>query len=88
MLGSSNLLSGPSKEINIIYTSVWRHISYKLEKNYKVVIGKLKGLGLISFYDISTIIGYLIPNPVYRYILNIHDLVCLGFMAYQHLLLI
>ena len=41
--------------------------------------------GLVGFYDISTIVGYLIPNPVYTYTLNIHDLVWLGFMAYQPL---
>ena len=41
--------------------------------------------GLVGFYDISTIIGYLIPNPLNTYILNIYDLVWLGFMAYQPL---
>ena len=39
--------------------------------------------GLIGFYGISTIVGYLIPNPLYTYILDIYDLVWLGFMAYQ-----
>ena len=28
---------------------------------------------------------YLMPNPLYTYILNIYDLVWLGFMAYQPL---
>ena len=32
---------------------------------------------------ISTIVGYLMPNPLYTYILNIYDWVRLGFMAYQ-----
>ena len=27
-----------------------------------------------GFYGISTIVGYLMPNPVYAYILNIYDL--------------
>ena len=36
-----------------------------------------------GFYDISTIIGYLMPNPLYTYILDIYDLVGLGFMGYQ-----
>ena len=40
---------------------------------------------LLSFYDISTIVGYLMPNPLYTYKLNIYDLVWLGFMAYQPL---
>ena len=31
--------------------------------------------GLVWFYCISTIVGYLMPNPVYIYILNIYDLV-------------
>ena len=33
----------------------------------------------------STIVGYLMPNPIYSYILNIYDLVWSGFMAYQPL---
>ena len=37
------------------------------------------------FYGVSTIVGYLIPNPIYTYILNIYDLVKFGFMAYQPL---
>ena len=40
---------------------------------------------LVGFYGISTIVGYLMPNPLYTYILNIYDLVWLGFMAYQPL---
>ena len=40
---------------------------------------------LVRFYGISIIVGYLMPNPVYTYILNIYDLVWLGFMAYQPL---
>ena len=42
-------------------------------------------LGWIGFYGISTIVGYLMPNPLYTYILNIYDLVWLSFMAYQPL---
>ena len=40
---------------------------------------------LVGFYGISTIVGYLMPNPFYTFILNIYDLVGLGFMAYQPL---
>ena len=40
---------------------------------------------LVGFYGISTIVGYLIPNPLCTYILNIYDLVWFGFMAYQQL---
>ena len=41
--------------------------------------------GLVGFYSISTVIGYLMPNPLYTYILNICVLAWLGFMAYQPL---
>ena len=41
--------------------------------------------GWVGFYSISTIVGYLMPNPVYTYILNMYDLVGLGFIAYQPL---
>ena len=34
-----------------------------------------------GFYGISTLVGYLMPNPLYTYILNVYDLVWLGFMA-------
>ena len=30
-------------------------------------------IGLVWFYGISTIVGYLMPNPVYSYIL---DMIC------------
>ena len=41
--------------------------------------------GLVGFYGISTIVGYLIPNPLYTYILNVYGLVLLAFMAHQPL---
>ncbi len=44
---------------------------------------KYIGFGLVGFYGISTIVGYLMPNPLYTYILNEYDLVWLGFKAYQ-----
>ena len=37
------------------------------------------------FYGISTIVDYLMPNPLYTYISNIYNLVWLGSMAYQPL---
>ena len=39
------------------------------------------GLGFMA----SSIVGYLMQNPLYTYILNIYDLIWLGFMAYQPL---
>ena len=44
-----------------------------------------KLIGLVWFYNISTIVGYLMRNSLYTYILNIYDLVGWGFMAYQPL---
>ncbi len=38
---------------------------------YKYI--KYIGVGLVWFYSISTLVGYLMPNPVYRYIYMIHD---------------
>ena len=47
----------------------------------------IKGIwfGFVGFYGISITVGYLMPNPLYTYILNIYDLVWLDFMAYQPL---
>ena len=44
--------------------------------------------GFVLFYGVSTLVGYSIPNPFHTYILNIYNLVWLGFMAYQPLLVI
>ena len=35
---------------------------------------KLTWFGLVWFYGISAIVGCLIPNPVFTYILNTYDL--------------
>ena len=43
----------------------------------------MASLGWVGFYGISTLVGYLMPNPLYTHILNIYNLVWLGFMAYQ-----
>ena len=40
---------------------------------------KYIGFVLVGFYGISTIVGYLMSNPLYTYILNIYDLVWVGF---------
>ena len=52
------------------------------KKNFIIVIFEFS---LLWFYSISTIVGDLMPDPHYTYILNIYDLVGLGFMAYQPL---
>ena len=46
---------------------------------------KYIGFSLVGFYGISTIVGYLMLNSLYTYILNLYDLVWLGFIAYQPL---
>ena len=40
--------------------------------------------GLVGFYGISTIVGYLMPNPLYTCILNIYDLVGLVLWHINH----
>ena len=42
------------------------------------------GFGLLRFHDTSTIVGYLMSNPLYTYILNIYDLVCFGLWHMNH----
>ena len=58
------------------------------EKKNNLSIFGLVWFGLVWFYDISTIVGYLMPNPVFTYKLNIYDLVWVGFMVYLALLVI
>ena len=49
-----------------------------------IIIYQIKDIeGWVGFYGISAIVGYLMPNDLYTYILNIQYLVWLGFMAYQ-----
>ena len=40
--------------------------------------------GLVWFYGISTLVSYLMPNPLYTHKLSIYDFVWLGFIAYHH----
>ena len=65
----------------VTYQSYW--FSNCLLVNFKYSL--LVWFGLIWFYGISTILGYLMPNPLYKYISNIYDLVWFGFMAHQPL---
>ena len=39
--------------------------------------------GLVWFYGISTIVGYLMPNPLYTYISNIYDLIWFGLVLWH-----
>ena len=62
-----------------------RHQSIKREysKQYAFKIKEMVQKDLLCFYGISTILGYLMPNPFYTYILNMYDLVWLCSIAYQ-----
>ena len=73
--------------------NAWNEGLVYLEKNFHyswkyIYSTPLVQAGLVGFYGISTIEGYLMPYPLYTYILNIYDLVWLGFMVYQPLLAI
>ena len=54
-------------------------------KSFLYIYIKYMSFGLVGFYGVSTLVGHLMPNPFYTYILNIHDLVWLGIMADQPL---
>ena len=41
---------------------------------YSILWFGLVWFGLVGFHGISTIVGYLMPNSVYTYVLNIYDL--------------
>ena len=69
---------------------LWHINPYRLfnVKSSSYIFIKYIGFGLVGFYGISTIVGYLMPNPLHTYILNIYNLIWFGFMAYQPLLVI
>ena len=48
-------------------------------KSFLYIYIKYIGFGLVGFYGISTIVGYLMPNPFYTYILKIYDFGLVGF---------
>ena len=74
--------------IYIIYDLVWfglvlwhiNHCKLFNAKSSLYIYIKYIWFGLIGFYGISTIVGYLMPNPLYTYILY---MIWFGFMAYQ-----
>ena len=47
---------------------------YFLHKNHYFFVWNSVWFDLIRFYGISTTFGYLMPNPIYTYTLNIYDL--------------
>ena len=85
------LMPNPLYTYIYIYIYIWfglvlwhtNHCRLFNAKSSLYIYIKYTGFGLVGFYGISTILGYLMPNLLYTYILNIKDLVWLGFMAYQ-----
>ena len=58
----------------IWFDLVLRHINHCWLFNAKSCLYRYINyirFGLVGFYGISTIVGYLMPNPLYTYILNI-----------------
>ena len=45
-----------------------KHISIPAEKNIKVCFKKKEVIRIVVLNGISTLTGYLIPNPIYTYI--------------------
>ena len=77
-----------NKKDLVLFASVLWHINYGRLFNAKsslYIYIEYIWFGLVGFYSISTIVGYLMLNPFYTYISNIYDLVWFGFMAYQPL---
>ena len=60
----------------VLYGWVLWHISHYGLFNTKpslYIYIKYLWFGMVRFYGISTIVGYLMPNPLYTFILNIYD---------------
>ena len=61
-----------------------RGIGFYMNSDKTDFISLLKiDLVLVGFYGISTLVGYLMPNPFYTYILRIY--IWFGFITYQSL---
>ena len=69
---------------DLVWLGLWHsnHCRLSNAKSSLYIYIKYIGFVLVGFYGISTIVGYLMPNLLYTYILNIYDLFWLGFMAY------
>ena len=62
---------------------LWRinHCRLFNAKSSLYIYIKYIGFCLVGFYGTTTIVGNLMPNLLYTYILNVYDLVGFGFMA-------
>ena len=66
----------------ICFCCVLWHINYYRlfnAKSFLYIYIKYIWFSLVGFYGISTLIGYLIPNLFYTYILNIYEFVFVVF---------
>ena len=85
--GWVNMINNPALSIGGFGTVLW-HINYCRLFNAKsswYIYIKYIWFGLVWFDGISTLVDYLMPNPLNTYILNIYDLVWLGFMVHCRL---
>ena len=70
-----------------LYGLVWFglvlwHINHCRLFNAKFSLYILDIYDLVWFYGISSIVGYLMPNPLYTNILDLYGLFWLGFIVY------
>ena len=81
----TDFVSYPTRAEGLVNMVLW-HINHCWLFNAKscfYIYIKYIGFGFGRFYGISTMVGYLMLNLVYTYVLDIYDLIWLGFMAYQ-----
>ena len=71
---------------DLVWLGLWHmnHCRLFNAKSSLYIYIKYIWFGLVGFYGISTIAAYLMPNPLYTYILNIYDLVWLGLWHINH----
>ena len=50
------------------------YLSSEMQLVYSTALADWTKIGLVWFQSILTIVGYLMPNPFFTYILNIYDL--------------
>ena len=70
------------------FSSHLNHCSLFTAKFSLYMYNKYIWFCLVGFYGVSIIAGYLMPNPLYTYVIDIYDFVLFCFMAYQPLLVI
>ena len=80
---SMNAFNSRPSSLNFAQTSNFPHnipATFIKKIATKILIASFL-FGLVGFYGISTILAYLMPNSLYKYILDIYDL--FGFMCVE-----